>query len=119
MVGLAAQEGRSVVEIKIAPPTAEPFWKHMGLPTVTDRLGNSGGIYAHKILPQIFALSGGERVPFSVEFFTEEERCSGTPKPFSRFSGFGERLSDNQIQLPQRVYCFNPSDVGRLPPTTA
>ncbi|RWP42428.1 MAG: GNAT family N-acetyltransferase [Mesorhizobium sp.] len=112
MLGLAAQEGRSVVEIEIAPSTAEPFWKHMGFTTVPGRLRNGGGIYAYRVLPQIFSLSDGERAPFSVEFFTEEERYSGTPKPFARFWGFGERLSGNQIQLPQRVYCFNPADEG-------
>lgn len=112
MLGLAVREGRSVLEIEIAPPTAEPFWTHMGFTTVPDRLGIGRGIYAYQILPRNFALSSGERVPFSVEFFTEEERHSSTPKPFSWFSGLGERLSDNQIQLPQRAYCFNPAVIG-------
>ncbi|MBZ9908084.1 GNAT family N-acetyltransferase [Mesorhizobium sp. BR115XR7A] len=112
MLGIAAQEGRSVVEIEIAPSTAEPFWKHMGFTTVPERLSNGTGIYAYKILPQVFSLSGGDRAPFSVEFFTEEEKYSATPKPFARFSGIGERLSGDQVQLPQRVYCFNPADSG-------
>lgn len=112
MVKLAYDEGRSVVEIEIAPPTAEPFWKRMGFTSVPDRQGSGGGIYAYKILPRTFRLAEGERVPFSVAFYSEEERHKDDPKPLAQFSGLGERLSDGTVQLPERASCFHPTDNG-------
>lgn len=110
MLDLAYAEGRSVVEIEIAPSTAEPFWKRMGFTVVPDRRGGGGGIYAFKILLRTFQLTDGERVPYSVEFYSEGEKYRNNPRPFVQFSGLGERLSGGTVQLPERAYCFHPTD---------
>ena len=112
MVKLAYDEGLSVVEIEIAPPTAEPFWKHMGFTSIPDRQGSGGGIYAYKVLPRTFLLAEGARAPFSVAFYSEKERYKDDPKPFAQFSGLGERLFDGTVQLPERAFCFQPTDKG-------
>jgi GNAT superfamily N-acetyltransferase len=109
MVDLAYAQGASVIEIGIAPPTAEPFWKSMGFTTDRNRVGSGGGIYAYHMLDRTFDLSDGERVPFSVDFFTQQERHADDPKPFLCFSGAGERLADGSLQLPERVTCFDPA----------
>ena len=113
MISRAFEDGWSLLEIGIAPDTAIPFWERMGFTLVPDRQDNGGGIFAYKILPRKFDLGGGGRVPFLVEFFTEEEKYGSDGRPFSTFSGFGERLADGGIQLPERAYCFQPlEDVG-------
>ncbi|WP_292437218.1 GNAT family N-acetyltransferase [Mesorhizobium sp.] len=108
MVDVAHNEGRSVLEIEIAPWTVEPFWKRMGFTVVPDRRGSGGGIYAYRILHKVYSFSDGERVSFSIQFYSEHERYRENPKPFSRFSGMGERLSDGSVQLPERAFCFEP-----------
>lgn len=104
------REGRSLIEIGIAPASAEPFWREgMGLTVIPERRGSGGGIYAYKILPRAFDLSAdGERVPFAVSFYTEDEGYRSEPAPFARFTGLGERLTDGSVQLPERAYCFAP-----------
>lgn len=109
MVEVACDEGRSILEIEIAPLTALPFWKRMGFAVVPDRQSSGGGIYAYRILRKVYSLSDGERMPFSIEFYTERERYSEDPSPFCRFSGTGERLPDGSIQLPERAFCLEPS----------
>ncbi len=109
MLDLAYAEGRSVIEIGIAPSTAEPFWKSMGFTPDRKRVGSGGGIYAYRTLDRTFDLADGERVPFSIEFFTERERHADDPKPFRHFSGVGERLADGSLQLPERANCFDPA----------
>lgn len=108
MVELAMKEGRSVLEIEIAPYTAEPFWRRMGFTEMPHRRGSGGGMYAYRVLPRRFVLRDGARVPFTVQFYTEHERYSNNSAPISRFSGFGERLADRSIQLPERAFCFVP-----------
>ncbi|MGL3823700.1 N-acetyltransferase family protein [Sphingopyxis sp. R3-92] len=108
MIARAYDEGWSVFEIGIAPWTAEPFWQSMGFTLVPDRPDRGGGTFAYRVLPRRFELGSGERVPFHVEFFTSDERYSSEPRPFATFSGMGERLSDDSIRLPERVYAFDP-----------
>ncbi|MFJ6326112.1 MULTISPECIES: GNAT family N-acetyltransferase [Hyphomicrobiales] len=107
MEGCARAEGRSVLEIEIAPRSAKPFWKRMGfIPVEESRVVN--GLYAFKVLQRNFALGRGDRVPYSISFFEQEERFKENPTPLSEHVGEGERLPDGTIQLPERVFCFNP-----------
>ncbi|ASP68617.1 GNAT family N-acetyltransferase [Sinorhizobium meliloti] len=110
MIQTVWEDGRSVVEIEIAPSSAEPFWLHMGFKLVEDRQGYGGGTFAYKILPRTLELGDGERVKYAIAFFTDKARYSEDPKPFAKFVGEGERLADGSIQLPERAYCFNPLD---------
>jgi GNAT superfamily N-acetyltransferase len=109
MVDVAREEGRSVVEIEIAPLTAVPFWQRMGFTVVPGHRGSGDRVRAYLILPKVFDLGDGERTPFSIEFYTESERRGKDPRPFRSFSGMGERLSDGSVQLPKRAFCFEPS----------
>lgn len=113
MIKVAYEEGRSVLEIGIAPITAEPFWKHMGFTVVPGRSGNGGGTFAYRILSRSFGLGGGQRVPFTIRFYTERGRYGGNPTAFFSFSDFGESLTDRSVQLPERVFCFEPDNDQR------
>lgn len=110
MIQTAREQGRSVIKIEIAPPSAEPFWRHMGFAVVEQREGYGGGTFAYKVLPREFELGDGQRVKYTITFYTEKARYSQNPQPFSQFIGEGERLVDGCIQLPERAYCFNPVD---------
>lgn len=105
-------EGRSVLEIEIAPRSAEPFWRRMGFSVVPDRRGPGGGIYAYKAFDSTFGLPADADVDFSVEFFTEEQRYEDKPVPFTTISGKGQRLRDGSVQLPNRAVCFDPTHEG-------
>ena len=108
MIKVAYEEGRSVVEIEIAPSTAEPFWKRMGFTMVPDRTSNGGGAFAYRVLKRHYRLGDGQRIPFTIQFYTERGRYAGNPTAFSSFSGFGESLGDGSVQLPERAFCFEP-----------
>jgi GNAT superfamily N-acetyltransferase len=110
MVERARSEGRSVVHITVAPSSAEPFWRRMGFTLVENRNTYGNGTFAYKVLPKTFELGDGARVDYAISFFTQKDRYSENPKPFARFAGAGERLSDGRIQLPERAFCFNPVD---------
>ena len=114
MIARATDEGWSVFEIGIAPSTAEPFWQSMGFTIVPDRPDRGAGTFAYRILSRSFTLSGGERIPFLIGFFTRDERYEDEPRPFATFSGLGERVADGTIQLPERAYCFNPLEETSL-----
>lgn len=103
------EQGRSVIEIDIAPRSAQKFWQEgMGFTVLPERRGSAGGLYAYKVLPRAFGLGCGTRIPFSVSFYTEEQRYQSPPHPFRRFVGDGEELTDGSVQLPERAYCFYP-----------
>lgn len=108
MIDRAWDEGLSVIEIEIAPASAEPFWKHMGFTVMPGRRGPGGGTYAYRILPRRFSLSGGERVAFEVGFYTAKDGYADEPIPFVRRSGDGERLPDGSVHLPERAICHHP-----------
>jgi GNAT superfamily N-acetyltransferase len=110
MLDAAHTAGYSVIEIGIAPASAEPFWRSMGFTIVPEREGRGGGIYAYQMLPRAFILTDGARAPFSIAFYSEDERYSGSPKPFACYSGMGERLAGGEVQLPERAICFDPED---------
>lgn len=104
-------EGRSVIEIGMAPDSSKPFWTNgMGFTAVDDRRWYGGGIYAFKILERRFDLGEGNRVTFSISFYTEDEGYRQKPVPFAMFSGLGEQLANGTVQLPERAYCFKQKD---------
>lgn len=107
MLKRAFDGGYSVVEIQIAPLTAEPFWvKGMGFIADYEDRRYQNGLYAAKILPRPFTLGDGPRVPVRIEFFNEKKRYAGEA-PFLIFEGVGERLADGSIQLPERVIGYD------------
>jgi hypothetical protein len=103
-------EGSSVIEIGIAPRTAVPFWEAMGFTLVPGKNHYGSGAYAYRALPRTFELTGEERVPYRISFFSNQERHRESPQAFAVFSGSAERLSDGSLQLPQRVCCFDPGE---------
>lgn len=108
MLNHAFDEGRTIMEISIAPITAQPFWHAMGFTLVQERPDWGGGTFAYKKFPRSFDLGNGDKVPFLVEFYAPKAKYDEHPTPFSTFAGFGERLADGTIQLPERAYCFDP-----------
>ncbi|MBB3473573.1 GNAT family N-acetyltransferase [Sphingomonas sp. BK345] len=112
MIERFRDEDRSVLEIEIAPRSAEPFWRRMGFSVVPDRTGPGGGIYAYLVFDRAYELSSGADVDFSIEFFTEDQRYEDEPAPFATMSGTGERLPDGSVQLPRRAICFDPTHEG-------
>ena len=99
MVDLARDEGLSIIEIEIAPASAEPFWRRMGFTVFPGRAGSGGGIYAYLPLPRTHVLGNGKRVAYEIAFYTERGRYADEPTPFSRFEGGGERLADDSSCL--------------------
>lgn len=108
MITSAFEAGESVMEIDVAPATAEPFWESMGFTLVPERSGPGGGTFGYKVLPRTFGLGTGARVPFRISFYTQSERFSVEPRSFDEFSGLGEQLPNGVLQLPVRAYCFDP-----------
>ena len=86
MVKRAFDEGRSLIEIEIAPSSAIPFWQRMGFTLVDGRQGGGRGCYAYRRLDRKFPLGAGPQVPCSIKFFSEEERFGGEA-PFYSFEG--------------------------------
>jgi len=113
MLERAFAEGRSVSEIQIAPPTARPFWERMGF-TVIENKSNPWvqSLDAYKVLRRPFMLGGGEQVPYEVSFTAEESYYKTPSEPFAVFKGYGERLANGAIQLPERAYCHRPGAIG-------
>lgn len=108
MIQSAIEAGEAVMEIDVAPATAEPFWEAMGFTLVRGRRGPGGGTFGYRVLPRSFALGTGPRVPFRISFYSRSERYGDAPTPFEIVSGLGERLPDGRVQLPARAICFNP-----------
>jgi GNAT superfamily N-acetyltransferase len=114
MISRAYDEGWSIFEIGIAPASAQPFWEAQGFTPVPERPDRGAGMFAYKILQRSFELGVGERVPFTIEFYTPDERYGEKPTPICSFSGLGERVEDGRIQLPERVCCFDPIEDASL-----
>jgi GNAT superfamily N-acetyltransferase len=112
MIDRFRDEDRSVLEIEIAPRSAEPFWRRMGFTVVPDRSGPGGGIYAYLLFDRPYRLSPTADAEVSIEFFTEEERYSDEPAPFASYVGLGERLADGSVQLARRAVCFDQDHEG-------
>lgn len=110
MIAARFDDGSSVIEIGISPRTAEPFWKSMGFTLVPGKDHHGAGAYAYMVLPRTFELTGEDRVPYRISFFSEQDRHRVPPKAFAVFDGSAERLSDGSLQLPQRVCCFDPGE---------
>ncbi len=107
MLKRAYDEGYSILEIEIAPPTAEPFWLRQGFILLDDAIHFRNGLHAYSPIARTFSLSDGPRVSVEVEFYDEETVSHGA-NPFVRFEGDGERLADGAIQLPERVHGYSP-----------
>ena len=108
MLQNAIVDGRSVLEIEIAPASAQPFWEKMGFTVVPQRSGPGGGTYAYRVLDRSAALGMGKRVSYLVEYFDEAQRYADGGHAFLAFEGEGEVQSDGSIKLPERAYCFHP-----------
>ncbi|RAK63311.1 GNAT family N-acetyltransferase [Phenylobacterium kunshanense] len=105
MVRRASDKGFSILEIEIAPATAEPFWVRQGFKP--HRMPYRDGLYATLALERQFSLGQGQRVEVEIEFYDEKEARWGAP--FARYAAMGERLPDGSIQLPERLHGHDPS----------
>ncbi len=108
MISRAEEEGRSVIEIEVAPLSALPFWAAMGFTSIEGRQGSGGGRYAYRMLPRHLATGAGRKVPYIVEFYTETAAHTHG-QPFRAYSGNGEARDDGTLQLPERAICFSAS----------
>lgn len=114
MLKRAFDQDYAVVEIQIAPESAEPFWvKGMGFIADYDDRRYRNGLYAAKVLPRLFSLGDGERVPVIIEFFNEKKRYA-SEAPFLTWVGEGERLPDGSIQLPERVVGYDHTSASNI-----
>lgn len=110
MIASTISEGGSVIEIGIAPMTAQPFWESIGFTRVPGKSHHGSGAYAYRMLPRTFELTNGVRVPYRISFFSAEERYRDCPKAYAVCEGSAERLSNGSLQLPQRAICFDPEE---------
>ncbi|WP_449470039.1 hypothetical protein [Sphingobium chungangianum] len=110
MIASKFEDGSSVIEIGIAPRTAEPFWESMGFTRIPGKNHHGSGAYAYKVLPRTFELGAGERVPYRISFFSTEERYRDPPNAYAIVEGSAEHLSDGSVQLPARAICFDPEE---------
>ena len=101
------EEGYSILEIEIAPRTAEPFWLRQGFSLLNDEIHFRNGLHAYKAIPRIFALGDGPRVEVLIAFHDEKTARYGG-EPLTIFEGEGERLPGGDIQLPERVHGYSP-----------
>lgn len=107
MLRRVSEEGLCILEIQIAPHTAEPFWLRQGFELLDDDIHFRNGLYAFKAIPRHFPYGGGPRAPVEIMFHDEETVRRGG-EPFNTFDGEGERLPDGSIQLPERVHGYSP-----------
>ncbi|RZJ43987.1 MAG: GNAT family N-acetyltransferase [Brevundimonas sp.] len=107
MLRRAVNEGYSVLEIEIAPATAEPFWLREGFALLDQSIHFRNGLHAYKLLTKSFCLGDGPRVDVEIAFY-DEATVRYKHEPFVIFVGEGERLSDGGIQLPQRIHGYSP-----------
>lgn len=105
MIRRARDEGYSILEIEIAPATAESFWVGQGFKP--HRAPYREGLYATIVLERHFTLGQGPRVDVEIEFYDEKEAPWG--EPFVRYAEKCERLADGSIQLPERLHGNNPT----------
>jgi GNAT superfamily N-acetyltransferase len=110
MIASKFEDGSSIIEIGIAPRTAEPFWESMGFTRIPGKSHYGSGAYAYMVLPRTFELGAGERAPYRISFFSTEERYRDPPRAYAIFEGSAERLSDGSLQLPERAICFDPEE---------
>lgn len=97
----------SILEIEIAPLTAQPFWLRQGFEVLDNDIHFHHGTHAYMKISRSFELGAGPRVPVEIEFYDERERY-GDGKPFLTWSDHGERLPDGSIQLSERVHGYSP-----------
>ncbi|QUD90156.1 GNAT family N-acetyltransferase [Phenylobacterium montanum] len=107
MLRRVSEEGFCILEIQIAPHTAEPFWLRQGFALLDDDIHFRNGLYAFKVIPRDLPLGAGPKVPVQIMFHDEQTVHLGG-EPFSTFEGEGERLPDGSIQLPERVHGYSP-----------
>jgi len=107
MLRRASDEDYCVLQIEIAPHTAEPFWLRQGFTLLDNEIHFRNGLHAFMTIPRAFSLGAGPRVSVQIMFHDEKTGHSGG-KPFKIFEGDGERLADGSIQLPERVHGYSP-----------
>lgn len=107
MLRRVSDEDYCVLEIEIAPHTAEPFWVRQGFALLDDEIHFRNGLHAFKAIPRAFSLGAGPRVSVQITFHDEKTVHYGG-EAFSTFEGDGERLPDGSIQLPERVHGYSP-----------
>jgi len=107
MLRRVSEENYCVLEIEIAPHTAEPFWLRQGFALLDDEVHFRNGLHAFKTIPRTFSLGAGPRVPVQIMFLDEKTAYYGG-EPFNTFDGEGERLADGSVQLPERVHGYSP-----------
>ncbi|QIB39619.1 hypothetical protein G3A56_26820 (plasmid) [Rhizobium oryzihabitans] len=107
MLRRATEDGYCILEIEIAPHTAEPFWLRQGFVLLDDEIHFRHGLHAFKTLPRAFSLGPGPRASVAIMFY-DERAAYNEGEPFSTFEGKGERLADGSVQLPERVQGYSP-----------
>jgi GNAT superfamily N-acetyltransferase len=107
MLKRVSDEGYSILEIEIAPSTAEPFWLRQGFALLDDDIHFRNGLHAYLAIPRTFPLGDGPRVAVEIAFYDEKTVSHGAT-PFASFEGDGERLPDGAVQLPERVHGYSP-----------
>lgn len=107
MLRRVSDEDYCVLEIKIAPHTAEPFWLRQGFKLLDDEIHFRNGLHAFKIIPRAFSLDAGPRVSVQIMFYDEKTVYDGGD-PFNTFEGEGLCLPDGSIELPERVHGYSP-----------
>lgn len=107
MLRRVSDEDYCILEIEIAPHTAETFWLRQGFVLLDDEIHLRDGLYAFRAIPHAFLLGVGPRVLVQITFHDERTVYSGG-QPFSTFDGEGERLPDGSIQLSERVHGYSP-----------
>ena len=107
MLRRAAKENYCVLEIEIAPHTAQPFWLRQGFTLLDDDIHFRNGLHAFIVIPRTFSLGAGPRVSVQIMFY-DENTFYRSGEPFNTFEGAGERLNDDSIQLPERVHGYSP-----------
>lgn len=108
MIASRFEAGSTIIEIGIAPRTAEPFWGSMGFTRVPGKSHYGSGAYAYMMRLPTFELGAGERVRYRISFFSADERYRDPPEAYAILEGSAERVSDGSFQLPERAICFDP-----------
>ena len=109
MLARAFDDGYSMVEIEIAPESAESFWvDQMGFKPDHEDIRHRNGLYATKFLARTFPLGDGPRVSVEIAFYDEKSRYN-QGMPVTTWAGDGERHQNGEIQLPHRVHGYDPT----------
>jgi len=107
MLERSIRDGEPLLEIQIAPESAEPFWKAMGFET----FWRDGACYGRRVLEFRRDLPVGVRAPVVITFFPEQAVWAVDVAPLARHKITGS-LVDGRVFLNQTVAHFD-LDQGR------